>query len=276
MKLYHYTCITYLPKILETGLTRGEVVIDWKTTRNAVNLTSDRDPSGHGLCGARFLTAEEHAQKGHSLGETDPIHIFPDKRKVRITVDVQKSELTRWYRWAGNALQRNVFDGLVRSGGGMKKARTWYFHRGPIFPAAFCSIEIRSGRSWVSVADYTGPWHEIFSMNALEEACREWGPRLRVGQPDTFLEEIDAFRLYQEQEENAAFDAWERAYELGAPRDALLPSFETRQILRDKLNKASLRDGQERTKLRALGSPVDETCPPCLAPALNTSQQGGR
>ena len=175
---------------------------------------------------------------------------------MRIAVDVQRSELTRWYRWAGNALQRKVFDGLVSSGGGMKKARTWYFHRGPISPTAFSSIEIRSGRSWVAVADYSGPWHEVFSMKALEDAYREWGPRLRVGQPDIFLEQIDAFSLHQEQEENAAFDAWERAYEVDAPREALLPSFETRQILRDKLNKAPSRGCQERTKRGVLGSPV--------------------
>ena len=99
MRLYHYTATEHLPYILWEGLRKGEVPITFRRVRNAVWFTSDTDPSGHGLSDNHILTSAEKAIMGV------PAHIharFPDKRAVRITVDIDDSDpkLSKWTPWA--------------------------------------------------------------------------------------------------------------------------------------------------------------------------------
>ena len=74
IRLYHFTCLLYLPMILRQGIRRGEVpVCPFGVMPNAANLTS---------VGSR--AAQEWYNELN----------FLDKTKVRLEVDVHTSELT--------------------------------------------------------------------------------------------------------------------------------------------------------------------------------------
>jgi hypothetical protein len=47
--LYHFTARELLPGIARDGLSRGQVPLSPRQAINAVWLTTDGDPSGHGL-----------------------------------------------------------------------------------------------------------------------------------------------------------------------------------------------------------------------------------
>jgi hypothetical protein len=117
MILYHYTAAEYLPSILESGITQGDVPITPTGGFNAPWLTSDRDPAGHGL-----------------------ISIL-DKRAVRITVKIPANDprLKWWPKFAKGRVESSWYDTLDRTGGG--KSETWYIYRGVVPANWFLNIE---------------------------------------------------------------------------------------------------------------------------------------
>ncbi|TGU87714.1 hypothetical protein EN794_050490 [Mesorhizobium sp. M00.F.Ca.ET.151.01.1.1] len=147
MILYHYTCREYLASILATGLWRGEVCTDsWqKPDGEAVWLTTDSDPAKHGLGSGEPITEDFRRAIYEKSGiELSAGSVFADKRAVRITVDIPPSDtrLFRWIRWAKRNVHPVIRDGLISSGGGMAKARTWYVYFGVIMPDQFLDVGV--------------------------------------------------------------------------------------------------------------------------------------
>ena len=116
MILYHYTCRAHLPSIMKSGLWLGEVPITRRAEDclNAVWLTNDRDPSGHGLS--------------------------DDKRAIRITVQIPSTDrrLVHWPGWGKKRLTPEWYAILDEVGIG--KSRTWYLFWAYIPPAEFVEI----------------------------------------------------------------------------------------------------------------------------------------
>lgn len=191
MKLYHFTAISMLENILVEGLTRGEVVVDFNNVLNGVNLTSDSSSSGHGLCNAEFLMPELADKIRRQLADSRPVPFFPNKRKVRITVDVPNGSVTRWLRWASKNVDDATRKSLIRSGGGIVKARSWYFSFDPIPTDRFVSVEIRQDGQWIDYHEYNGTMEEEISDQAMVTGYRHWGDRLRVGRTQSFLDQLD-------------------------------------------------------------------------------------
>ena len=90
MILYHFTAEEYLDSILSAGLTRGEVPLSATDVLNAVWLTSDRNPSGHGLTNGGVLSAEERRAFLKIHGKALPIRSIHDGRKILVTMRNQK------------------------------------------------------------------------------------------------------------------------------------------------------------------------------------------
>lgn len=158
MRLHHFTCTEYLDSILATGLSRGEVcTTNWqRPDTNAVWLTTDESPSGHGL-GDRHQEITDDFSRAVYLKagiRIEPGSYFPNKRRVKITVDLrpQDARLFRWMRWAKRNVHPAIRDGLISTGGGMVKARTWYIYFGVILPEEFLSVEV-DGRPCLPVKE---------------------------------------------------------------------------------------------------------------------------
>ncbi|MCJ2015530.1 hypothetical protein [Methylobacterium sp. J-076] len=125
MRLYHFTSLGHLPVILATGgLWRGEVpLLDGSRITRANWLTSDPDPGGHGLDGSEV-----------------------DKRAVRIEMEFGPREAYPWLRFASTRagyLEPQLVEELVRTGGGQRKARSWYVYPRQIPPSRFLAIKFR-------------------------------------------------------------------------------------------------------------------------------------
>jgi hypothetical protein len=146
MILYHFTCVEYLDSIFEFGLLpKGEVVTDsWRNiSQTALWLTTDNDPTGHGLCDERIFTDEDRAAFQQVHGRPAAANaMFPNKRAVRIAVDIpaRDENLVRWMRWAQRSVRPDLRQDLIDTGGGMRKARTWYLYRDIIQPASFAEV----------------------------------------------------------------------------------------------------------------------------------------
>ncbi|WP_120632197.1 hypothetical protein [Ruegeria sp. EL01] len=143
MIFYHFTALEYLEAIKEEGITKGDVPMTaaGKVGQevNAVWLTTDATPGGHGLSDGHQLTVSEKIRMGV------PVHInanFPNKRAVRIKVKWPASKAKQWLRWARGRAEKGVIDSLVSSGGGMAKAKTWHLSFEPIPPSAFLDIRV--------------------------------------------------------------------------------------------------------------------------------------
>lgn len=124
MRLYHFTSRGHLPVILATGgLWRGEVPVgDGSESLRGTWFTSDPDPRDHGLDGSSA-----------------------DKREVRITVVFPRNDraLAHWLKFARVRLASDCIDELMRTGGGKRKAETWYVYPSQIPPSQFRAIELR-------------------------------------------------------------------------------------------------------------------------------------
>lgn len=157
MRLHHFTCVEHLGSILATGISRGEVcTTTWQTPDlNAVWLTTDANPSGHGLGDCEEITEDFSRDVYKKAGiYLEPGSYFPNKRRVKITVDLrpQDERLFRWTRWAKRNVHPAIRDGLINTGGGMVKARTWYVYFGVILPDEFLSVEV-DGRPYVAMKE---------------------------------------------------------------------------------------------------------------------------
>jgi len=67
---------------------------------------------------------------------------YPDKRAVRITVDIQKEDprLQRWTRWARKHCETGIYDDLMRADGSGHE--TWWLYFGTIASNEFRDIDM--------------------------------------------------------------------------------------------------------------------------------------
>lgn len=134
MNLYHFTSREHLPSILREGLSRGDVPLTPTTGLNAVWLTSDASPDGHGLSSGEVIAADVAARAGVSTGGKG--FRTHDKRAVRLLVNIPRGDrrLVRWRPWARKNIELNWLAALENAGGGSAKARTWFLFWGVIPP----------------------------------------------------------------------------------------------------------------------------------------------
>jgi len=146
MVLYHFTCAEFLKSIMREGLCRGDVrtkKIGPLYETNAVWLTTDPQPKGHGLGLPGALTEEDRLRHFEVFGTMPPKGSrYPDKRAVRITVNIPKGDprLQRWTRWARKHCEPGVYDNLARADGSGHK--TWWLYFGSIAPNQFRDIDM--------------------------------------------------------------------------------------------------------------------------------------
>jgi hypothetical protein len=146
MVLYHFTCAEFLKSIVREGLCRGDVrtkKIGPLYETNAVWLTTDPQPKGHGLGLPGALTEEDRLRHFEIFGTMPPKGSrYPDKRAVRITVNIPKGDprLQRWTRWARKHCEPGVYDNLARADGSGHK--TWWLYFGSIAPNQFRDIDM--------------------------------------------------------------------------------------------------------------------------------------
>src|SRR4051794_18164178 len=143
MVFYHFTAREYLRSIAREGLRKGEVALSPTVVQNAVWLTTDPDPAGHGLGEARQLTMREKQILGF------PLHSdvsFPNKRAIRFRTDVDPSDekLTDWPGWAEPRLDRSWYRTLHETGG--RKSETWWLYWGTIPPEALEATDLITGQ----------------------------------------------------------------------------------------------------------------------------------
>lgn len=143
MILYHYTAREYLTDILAEGLMKGDVPTSPTESLNAVWLTSDPNPNGHGLSRGGIPTLAERVAWEQWTGErmSDDAR-FPNKRAVRITVRIPSNDrkLAPWLKWSRRRLDPAWLKDLHSAAGGGRQPRTWYLYFGIIPPSAFQSV----------------------------------------------------------------------------------------------------------------------------------------
>jgi hypothetical protein len=163
MLLYHFTAIELLDSILENGLNRGDVAITPRGVGiNAVWLTSDLKPAGHGLTQERKLTDAERELLFQIHGTRPSAGAkLPNKRAIRITVKLRSNDpsLKKWLKWAAKRIDKSWLNVLNRNPDGdiKRHPRTWYLCFRTIEPHEFVAVEhLRDGVP-------TGPaaiWHD--------------------------------------------------------------------------------------------------------------------
>jgi hypothetical protein len=145
MILYHFTCFDYTESILSEGLTKGDVPT--KPTgplseTNAVWLTTDAEPQGHGLFKGGLLTEEERRAFFTMTGTMPPAGArFPNKLSVRIKVVIPSSDrrLVKWTTWGRKHCQPRTFEGLISKNG--TRYKTWWLYFGVIKPDLFQAVD---------------------------------------------------------------------------------------------------------------------------------------
>ena len=149
MLLYHFTSRDNLPSILAEGLNRGEAPLSDHRVVNAVNLTTDPDPRGHGLDGGGKVVSEEESARAALMGWDIPAGtIYANKLEVRITVKLPSSDrnLKRWQSWARKHCEPGYAERLAAAAGsGGKKAKTWWLYFGTVPPTSFAAVEMMDG-----------------------------------------------------------------------------------------------------------------------------------
>lgn len=111
---------------------------------------------------------------------------------MRITVDVANESVFRWLRWSKTNVAPHFRGPLIKSGGGLAKAKTWYVSFQPVLPSQFLAVEIFEDGRWVDCQDYTGPMEEVFTDAAIERGFREWGDQIFCGLSDTQMQRFEA------------------------------------------------------------------------------------
>jgi hypothetical protein len=143
MEFYHYTALNRLDSIRAEGLNQGDVPLSPTKGLNAVWLTTDIDPRGHGLGVARPLTeTERYAMQRWNGFLPSAGARWDDKREARINVEIADNDpnLVDWYPWAIVNLEESWRKSMSRTGGGLAKAKSWRLYFGVILPSAFTSI----------------------------------------------------------------------------------------------------------------------------------------
>ena len=157
MLLFHFTSRHDLPDILDSGLNRGSVPFSATRNVNAVWLTSDPGPNGHGLeQGGPFMTDAQRVQAKEWTGILPPPGTrMPKPAEVRIAVEVERSDprLHDWLPWARRNLSAEWLRTLHPPGcASLRKAKTWRIYDGLIPPERIVAVEK------VEAADTSPPW----------------------------------------------------------------------------------------------------------------------
>lgn len=146
MIFYHYTTKDALASIQREGLTRGEAPYNDTQVANAINLTTDKDPGGHGLDAGGQMVTEEQSSLWRTKGIYVPAGtVFANKREARITLKLPSSDpkLKRWRSWSRKNCDPGYPERLEKAGGASaKKAKTWWLYFGVIPPESFLEIDI--------------------------------------------------------------------------------------------------------------------------------------
>ena len=145
MLFYHFTSKEALDEICEEGLKFGDVWINPIESYNGVWLTTDKSPSGHGLCGERLLTNGEKKVYKRDYGRAAPQDAyFANKLAIRITVKIPKNDrnLVRWRTWGKEhiAVDLDWYKRLNEETPG-GKYKTWFIYFGQIPPDWFVAID---------------------------------------------------------------------------------------------------------------------------------------
>jgi hypothetical protein len=163
MILYHYTSRKAVSGILLDGLNRGEAPMSETRVARAVNLTTDRDPSGHGLdMGGHVVTEQEaalYALKGHRIPAGT---VFLNKREVRITLKLPSSDtnLKQWRPWSRKHCEPGYADILEAAAGGGQKVKTWWLYFGTIPTTRFLAMHVFTADGQVEQID-PAAWVDI-------------------------------------------------------------------------------------------------------------------
>jgi hypothetical protein len=162
MIFYHYTAREHLPSIAREGLSKGEVAVTPTLLANAVWLTTDPDPAGHGLSDARELTPAEKWAAGI------PLHrkvSCIDKRAIAFRTVIPSSDrkLVHWPKWARKRLEAWWYEGLHEAGG--RKSDAWWLYWGTIPAEALEGTDLKTGQplpGWPDAFRSGGrpDWHE--------------------------------------------------------------------------------------------------------------------
>lgn len=146
---YHFTSRDNLPSIERQGLNQGDVAIAMdEPGLNAVWLTTDRRPRGHGLEASVIpedRRAEYRRAYARAFGRELPedFSVAPGKLEVRIAVKLRDSDrqLKRWLPWSQGRVDPTLRQELIESGGGKRVAETWRIYFGVIHPRDFIKID---------------------------------------------------------------------------------------------------------------------------------------
>jgi hypothetical protein len=146
------TTLTPRPRAsLAEGLNRGEAPLSDTRVLQAVNLTTDPRPEGHGLDGGgHVLTQEESATYSRQFGWQIPAGtVFADKTEVRLTVKVRSTDprLKRWLPWSRKNCEPGYPERLAAAAGGIEKAKTWWLFFGTIPPSAIAKVDQLKGEN---------------------------------------------------------------------------------------------------------------------------------
>lgn len=146
MILYHFTAHICLEDIMREGLSRGEVPLSDHQTLQAVNLTTSREPWGHGLDdGGNVITEAEIESWYQVSGQRIPTGtIIANKRAVRIAVKIPSSDraLKQWLPWARKNIDPTYLKRLHAAAGRDPKFKTWWLYWGTIPPSAFVAVDV--------------------------------------------------------------------------------------------------------------------------------------
>jgi hypothetical protein len=146
MLLYHFTSRQCLRHILAGGLSCGRVPVSATASSNAVWLTTDPGPNGHGLEAGGTVMTEAHRQQAYEwTGVRPPPGARHAKEaSVRITLDIDRADrnLHEWLPWARRHLAPDWFAELHPiASPNWRKAKTWRLYFGVIPADAFVAVE---------------------------------------------------------------------------------------------------------------------------------------
>jgi hypothetical protein len=149
MLFYHFTSRENWERIQLEGLTRGEAPISANRWENAVNLTTDSSPLGHGLSDGGPKPPELIAQFVKVYGRPPPSLNWADKTAVRIRVKLGSADrnLKKWDSWARKRVEPDFLQVLHRvAGPPYGKHKTWWLYFGVVPPSAFVGVDFLDGK----------------------------------------------------------------------------------------------------------------------------------
>ena len=151
MLLYHFTSRNTLSAILRDGLLYGRVPVARDRAMNAIWLTSDPGPDGHGLSqGGRVMTEDERAQAKEWSGVLPPPGTRHAKEaSVRITVQLSETDrsLHPWLPWARRNLPPDLLAAIHPAGASLRAAKTWRLYSAAILPGDFVAVDLIDGEN---------------------------------------------------------------------------------------------------------------------------------